>query len=203
MALNLQNKYPGRFDPVSADYPQGKFKNRSSPTAQDGSYMERDWLNDWAGFFGALLNRAGVVPNGNVDTAQSSQLYDALKSLFLLTTGTATDSNKLGGVLASQYAQLSQVIGVGQSWQNVSSSRVLNTTYTNSSGKPIEVALTMQGTNSYELCTVVVSGVTLYSGDPGVGSPGTAASLTFVVPNGGTYIVTMPNGAITTWSELR
>lgn len=78
MALNLQNKYPGRFDPVSADYPQGKFKNRSSPTAQDGSYMERDWLNDWAGFFGALLNGAGVSPNGSVDTARSSQTYSAL-----------------------------------------------------------------------------------------------------------------------------
>lgn len=78
MALNLQNKYPGRFDPVSADYPQGKFKNRSSPTAQDGSYMERDWLNDWAGFFGALLSGAGITPNGSVDTARSSQIYDAL-----------------------------------------------------------------------------------------------------------------------------
>lgn len=82
MALDLQNKYPGRFDPKSADYPQGKFKNRSSPTAQDGSYMERDWLNDWNGFFGALLSRAGMTPNGNVDTAQSSQLYDALKNVI-------------------------------------------------------------------------------------------------------------------------
>lgn len=78
MALNLQNKYPGRFDPVSADYPQGKFKNRSSPTAQDGSYMESDWLNDWAGFFGAILTGAGVTPNGNVDTATSSQYFSAL-----------------------------------------------------------------------------------------------------------------------------
>lgn len=78
MALNLQNKYTGRFDPVSADYPQGKFKNRSSPTAQDGSYMERDWLNDWNGFFGALLSNAGVTPNGDVDTAQASQFYNAL-----------------------------------------------------------------------------------------------------------------------------
>lgn len=87
MALNLQNKYPGRFDPVSADYPQGKFKNRSSPTAQDGSYMERDWLNDWAGFLGALLSNAGVTPNGNVDTAQSSQFYDALGTVVLKKTG--------------------------------------------------------------------------------------------------------------------
>ena len=83
MTLNLQNKYPGRFDPVSVDYPQGKFKNRSSPTAHDGSYMERDWLNDWAGFFGAMLSSASVVPNGTVDTAQSSQLYNALWAVIM------------------------------------------------------------------------------------------------------------------------
>lgn len=79
MSINLQNKYPGRFDPVSVDYPQGKFRNRSSPTAEDGSYMEREWLNDWNGFFGALLAKAGLTPNGIADTAQSSQFYDALR----------------------------------------------------------------------------------------------------------------------------
>lgn len=97
MALNLQNKYPGRFDPVSTDYPQGKFKNRSSPTAQDGSYMERDWLNDWAAFFGALLNTAGVAPNNIVDTASASQLFDALKVCIQSASVQATENVK--GVL--------------------------------------------------------------------------------------------------------
>ncbi|MGL5283973.1 MAG: gp53-like domain-containing protein [Plesiomonas shigelloides] len=78
MAIDFTAKYPGRFDPVSALYPQGKFKNRSAPNTEDGSYMERDWLNDWNGFFGALLKNANVTPNGSVDTATASQLYDAL-----------------------------------------------------------------------------------------------------------------------------
>lgn len=81
MALNLPNKYPGRFDATSTDHPQGKFKNRTSPTAQDGSYLERDWLNDWGGFFGALLRNAGLTPNETVDTAQSSQFYDAMMAV--------------------------------------------------------------------------------------------------------------------------
>lgn len=83
MSLNLQNRYPGHFDPVSSEYPQGKFKNRSSPDAEDGSYMERDWLNDWSGFFGALLSGAGKVPDGSVDTALSSQLFTALLDVIL------------------------------------------------------------------------------------------------------------------------
>lgn len=108
MALNLQTKYPGRFDPVSADYPQGKFKNRSSPTAQDGSYMERDWLNDWNAFFGALLANAGVSPNGNVDTAQSSQMYDALLGVIdrskYFKTGEALPTKNIGPIWHDDYA---------------------------------------------------------------------------------------------------
>ncbi|MGL5284305.1 MAG: gp53-like domain-containing protein [Plesiomonas shigelloides] len=83
MAIDFTAKYPGRFDPVSALYPQGKFKNRSAPNTEDGSYMERDWLNDWNGFFGALLKNANVTPNGTVDTATASQLYDALRLIML------------------------------------------------------------------------------------------------------------------------
>lgn len=90
MSINAQNKYPGRFDPASADYPQGKFKNRSSPSAQDGSYMEKDWLNDIYGFLGAILRNAGVTPDGVVDTAQSSQMFNALQSV-IRSTGTATN----------------------------------------------------------------------------------------------------------------
>ncbi|MGL5726699.1 MAG: gp53-like domain-containing protein [Plesiomonas sp.] len=83
MSLIYPNRYPGRWDSTSAQYPQGKFKNRSSPTAKDGSFCEMDWANDWAGFFGAILKNAGVTPNGSIDTATASQLYDALRVVIL------------------------------------------------------------------------------------------------------------------------
>lgn len=83
MALKRNERYPGRFENPTTAQPQGAFKNRTSPTSQDGSYLEADWVNDWSGFFGRLLTLAGVTPNGNVDTASTSQYYDALKSLFL------------------------------------------------------------------------------------------------------------------------
>ncbi|MGL5147352.1 MAG: hypothetical protein ACRC7Q_07675 [Plesiomonas shigelloides] len=87
MSLIYPNRYPGRWDPTSAQYPQGKFKNRSSPTAKDGSFCEMDWANDWAGFFGAILKNAGVTPNGSVDTAIASQLYSALIGGIIKTAG--------------------------------------------------------------------------------------------------------------------
>lgn len=83
MALNRDVRYPGRFDAPTTARPQGAFKNRSAPGAKDGSYLERDWANDWDGFFGSLLRSAGMTPNGTPDTALSSQYFDALKSLGL------------------------------------------------------------------------------------------------------------------------
>lgn len=78
MALKRDATYPGRFVASSTDHPQGAFKNRTSPTAQDGSYLEAQWANDWDGFFARVLNVAGVAPNGTADTGSASQLYDAL-----------------------------------------------------------------------------------------------------------------------------
>lgn len=78
MALDRSNRYPGRFENPTTASPQGAFKNRTSPTSEDGSYFEKDWANDWDGFFARILNVAGVTPNGTIDTGTSSQLYDAL-----------------------------------------------------------------------------------------------------------------------------
>ena len=87
MALKRNERYPGRFENPTTAQPQGAFKNRTSPTSQDGSYFEADWANDMGGFFGAILSNAGVSPNGTVDTASSSQVYDALRTLFPLAAG--------------------------------------------------------------------------------------------------------------------
>lgn len=86
MAVIRYNRYPGRFASATTSYPQGAFKNKSGPDAEDGSYAEADWLNDWDGFFGRLLTQAGMTANGTVDSALSSQYYDALAKLFPLAT---------------------------------------------------------------------------------------------------------------------
>jgi len=82
MSLKLNERYPGRFNNPSAGYPQGSFKNRTTPTAKDGSYLEQDWANDKEGFFQSLLSDAGVTANGAVDSVGSSQLYDSLRQII-------------------------------------------------------------------------------------------------------------------------
>lgn len=93
MALKRNERYPGRFDNPTPGRPQGGFKNRTAPGAQDGSYLEKDWANDWDGFFARLLTVASVTPNGDVDNGSSSQYYDALIQAVKSTLGTAALRN--------------------------------------------------------------------------------------------------------------
>lgn len=92
MTFNLNERYPNRVNAPSDDYPRGSFKNRSSPNSDDGTYLEEDWKNDERAFPEAILKNAGVVPNGNVDTANNSQVYDALISIVSNMIATGADS---------------------------------------------------------------------------------------------------------------
>lgn len=85
MALQRDNTYPGRFTPATPEQPQGAFKNRTTATAQDGSYLEQQWVNDWSGFFSSLLSNANITANGNVDEVGSSQYFDALRHAVINT----------------------------------------------------------------------------------------------------------------------
>lgn len=78
MALKLNEKYPGRANPPSIDYPQGSIKNESAPDANDGTPLDQDWANDKEGFFQKLLSYRGVSANGNPDNAVTSQYFDAI-----------------------------------------------------------------------------------------------------------------------------
>ena len=82
-----------------------------------------------------------------------------------------------------------QQVGVGQTWQNVTGSRVAGTTYTNSTGKPIMV--TVHDNASGGILTV-----------GGVALNRATNNLWYgvIVPNGATYSFSL---AFTNWSELR
>jgi hypothetical protein len=59
-------------------FPTFAAKNASGPTATDGFPYTADSVNDWIGFTQALLNRAGLTPNGNAEVDGASQLVTAL-----------------------------------------------------------------------------------------------------------------------------
>jgi len=97
-------------------------------------------------------------------------------------------------------------IGNGQTWQDVTGSRALGTTYTNNTGKPIMVVVTNYngGANGVFL-QITVGGVQILNngGWPGGGNPMYATG-TVIVPNGVTYSASNSGGGgLNKWVELR
>lgn len=98
-------------------------------------------------------------------------------------------------------------IGVGQTWQNVTSSRSSGTSYTNSTGRSILVNAFSSRTDSGFQLTAVCDGVTVgYQGGGGGGDARRAGFVSFIVPAGSSYTVTYSGGAdgsTLQWAELR
>lgn len=92
MAVKLYEIDSIRWNGKTIDYPQGKFLDNTADNILDGSYCSSLWANDLFGFHGAILKNAGVEPNGQVETASNSQVFDALKTII------RQDIESFGGV---------------------------------------------------------------------------------------------------------
>ena len=91
-------------------------------------------------------------------------------------------------------------LGVGQTWTNVTASRVSGTTYTNTTGKPICVSVTGTLAAANGL-TLTISGIIVNEGY--VSAANTRPIAVGIVPNGETYSVAASPSTIKAWSELR
>jgi hypothetical protein len=96
-------------------------------------------------------------------------------------------------------------VGFSQTWQNVTGSRAAGTTYTNSTGRPIEVNISGRSFNLTCVLTLIVSGVSVHESYFffNTGSQTNPATLTATVPNGATYSVSSSGYSIQIWAELR
>ena len=99
----------------------------------------------------------------------------------------------------------SYTIGVGQTWQVVTGSRALSTTYTNSTGRPITMMLYgSRSTASTTTFSISLNGGASFVFCAGANSGGGSADVsTLVIPAGTTYNVTSSDAAILGWYELR
>jgi hypothetical protein len=101
------------------------------------------------------------------------------------------------GTLALQ----SDGLGFSQTWTDLTASRVLSTTYTNSTGRPIAISVYWQAT-SLGTATATVGGLQIAATAIAASAASNSGGLSFVVPVGATYSVAC-NVSFTRWAELR
>lgn len=110
----------------------------------------------------------------------------------------ATAPSRVQGAGGQAFAAM-QSIGFGQTWQNVAGSRALGTTYTNTTGRPIEVAVSC-GVSTSASFTVEVAGLTLLRA---TAAQAEEKGFSFIVPPGAAYRASVSAGNLNFWSELR
>ena len=147
------------------------------------------------------LKLGGISTDGS--DAKVTISTDGSVSLPSTTSIGAVSSTELGyldGVTSNLQTQLNGMIGVGQSYQDLTSSRSAGVTYTNTTGKPIQIiisATVADASTNYIYCngTIILDG-----------STNTGMSMKYVfgaiIPNGATYAVTASDG-IVKWFEIR
>jgi hypothetical protein len=166
------------------------------------------FVNNRVGTLGTMSaqNANGVAITGGTISGLSAALPIASGGTGLTTIGTSGQVLTSDGTNASWTTPAVQAsVGVGQTWQNLAGSRALGTTYTNSTGRPIQVIACVRVQSSGNQALVYVNEVLVaqtYTIDC-CGAPQISfMPLSFIVPNGATYRIT-GNSGFTTWSELR
>ena len=169
------------------------------------------FVNSAVGTLGNMAfqnNTAVAISGGTITGAAISSLSitNLLTPLAINSGGTGlTNVGTAGQILTSngsaaswQAPSTSQMLGVGQTWQTPS--RSIGVTYTNSTGKPIMVSITVS-INSISVSSLIVDGVTVaQTYNANAQSYGVMSA---IVPPGSTYRYTGLNNLVVIWAELR
>lgn len=156
---------------------------------------------------------AGAADSANViysTTARTSVAYRVIGFIdsTQTTAGTwATAPSTIQGVGGQALAAM-RSIGYSQTWQNVTGSRSLGTTYTNTTGRPIMYAVYATGNGGFiqAILNASINGVSILNNGANSGTAGgaTYASFTLIVPPGATYSAANGGGCtLQSWFELR
>lgn len=174
---NLSSDYFGPTEPAIT-WPGMTWAHTTNPEMTEGYLKRRNAANTGWEVEGELFVRSA---NRNGDAGEKFKASPATES---------------GDVVTFE-----QAFGVGQARQNLTSSRSLNTTYTNATGKMITVQVHCTITAASGIVTASVAGTPGQSAT--FPTTGVNVGVQFVVGNGESYRVDGTGVAITKWEEIR
>lgn len=145
---------------------------------------------------GATNTEVTLPESGTLATTASAT--ESAQGLIELATTAETQAGTDNSRAITPLKLKNSVLGLGQTWQNVTAGRVVGTTYTNTTGKPIYIVI--QGHNGgypFNL-QMIINGVTVCSDHRPAGD----GNMRFIIDNNSTYKASgFPY--IASWFELR
>lgn len=124
------------------------------------------------------------LPNASTTAIGAVQLNNTLTSVSTAQAVTAAQAKVLGD----------RDFGIGQTWQDVTLSRSSDTTYTNNTGKPIQIFINLNfGQTGFFVLNGIPLQITDFDG---------ASFISLTIPNTNTYRVSSPADVIR-WLEMR
>ena len=160
--------------------------------------------------------RLATLTGGLVPVSQLPDATTTVKGAVIL-NNTLTSTSTTEALTAAQGKVLkdsldnaiNSPLGVGQAWQNLTSSRISGVYYTNSTGRPIAVSISLRDVGYIDYVVSVNGVVVIKSLKPHeYDERGPApfqiidGGLFFIVPTGATYAILTEN-MINDWAELR
>tara|TARA_R110002020_G_scaffold328569_2_gene544516 strand:- start:98 stop:763 length:666 start_codon:yes stop_codon:yes gene_type:complete len=153
-----------------------------------------------------IENVANMKALGNTSGSANSPQEVAILDEDNMSSDSATSLATQKSIKAYVDAGDANQIGVGQTWQDVKTSRSINTWFQNTTGRPIQVviSITSDGSNtgSVQVATDSSSSST-YITLSQIGTAVSESGTTFTIPNNYYYRYASTGTTLRTWCELR
>ena len=194
-AQALQEHEQGRAHPLATDTERGMVVKASQPLVDAGEDDEKfvspkklkDWATQW-------VKQATETVAGMVRLATAAQAQSFQSNEKVITPGT------LGAAMNAH------VPGMEQNWQDVLADRSVNTTYTNTTGRAIQIAITASSASSSGSGTLEFFIDSNLIARDSSSSHSWTTNIFAIVPPGSTYRLDFsPGGSrlLRNWVELR
>lgn len=210
------------LNPTPQEYQakNSKLTDIAALTATDGNFIVGNGTT-WVAESGAtartslgLGSAATTASTAYATSAQGTKADGATQKTDLASTSASkgaslvgvqdSDGNFTGTTVETVLSELyGLLLGVGQTWQDVSSSRAINTTYTNSTGKPIQANVSITAANAASAALQVYDGTNWLTAATSSGNIGRQSGSIIIPPNGQYRVSASGGGGFIAWLELR